>query len=164
MSKGTVVLAYSGGLDTSCILVWLKEQGYDVIAFLVSCRDRLVVNRCLRAVPAVHIFLKRTFGCFQTADMSCWLVGTWHLLSQKALSELQFRVTANLWISLHNTSVNWPDLLFALLHLRNAQPADFCCCPLSRLVVLWFTEGEGDSLCPFWSFWLCGSGYILIQE
>lgn len=33
--KGTVVLAYSGGLDTSCILVWLKEQGYDVIAFLV---------------------------------------------------------------------------------------------------------------------------------
>lgn len=36
MSKGTVVLAYSGGLDTSCILVWLKEQGYDVITFLVS--------------------------------------------------------------------------------------------------------------------------------
>ncbi|KAI5615723.1 argininosuccinate synthase, partial [Silurus asotus] len=35
MSKGTVVLAYSGGLDTSCILVWLKEQGYDVIAYLV---------------------------------------------------------------------------------------------------------------------------------
>lgn len=35
-SKGTVVLAYSGGLDTSCILVWLKEQGYDVIAYLVS--------------------------------------------------------------------------------------------------------------------------------
>uniref|UniRef100_H2VEZ4 Argininosuccinate synthase n=1 Tax=Takifugu rubripes TaxID=31033 RepID=H2VEZ4_TAKRU len=31
----TVVLAYSGGLDTSCILVWLKEQGYDVITFLV---------------------------------------------------------------------------------------------------------------------------------
>lgn len=34
-SKGSVVLAYSGGLDTSCILVWLKEQGYDVIAYLV---------------------------------------------------------------------------------------------------------------------------------
>lgn len=34
--KGTVVLAYSGGLDTSCILVWLKEQGYDVIAFLAD--------------------------------------------------------------------------------------------------------------------------------
>ncbi|TRY57187.1 hypothetical protein DNTS_003271 [Danionella cerebrum] len=35
MSKGLVVLAYSGGLDTSCILVWLREQGYDVIAYMV---------------------------------------------------------------------------------------------------------------------------------
>ena len=42
MSKGTVVLAYSGGLDTSCILVWLKEQGYDVITFLVRLRDQCV--------------------------------------------------------------------------------------------------------------------------
>lgn len=47
MSKGTVVLAYSGGLDTSCILVWLKEQGYDVIAFLVSFRNKPVLSRCL---------------------------------------------------------------------------------------------------------------------
>jgi len=36
MSQGTVVLAYSGGLDTSCILVWLKEQGYDVICYLAN--------------------------------------------------------------------------------------------------------------------------------
>ncbi|KAL8174733.1 UNVERIFIED_CONTAM: Adenylosuccinate synthetase [Gekko kuhli] len=35
-SKGLVVLAYSGGLDTSCILVWLQEQGYDVIAYLAN--------------------------------------------------------------------------------------------------------------------------------
>lgn len=33
MSKPTVVLAYSGGLDTSCILRWLQEKGYDVICF-----------------------------------------------------------------------------------------------------------------------------------
>ncbi|XP_018018940.1 argininosuccinate synthase isoform X3 [Hyalella azteca] len=31
-----VVLAYSGGLDTSCILVWLREQGYSVIAYLAN--------------------------------------------------------------------------------------------------------------------------------
>ena len=31
--KGRVLLAYSGGLDTSCILAWLVEQGYEVIAF-----------------------------------------------------------------------------------------------------------------------------------
>lgn len=47
--KGTVVLAYSGGLDTSCILVWLKEQGYNVIAYLVSptCTPSLGVERVL---------------------------------------------------------------------------------------------------------------------
>ena len=32
MSKGKVCLAYSGGLDTSVILAWLLEQGYEVIA------------------------------------------------------------------------------------------------------------------------------------
>uniref|UniRef100_A0A665WE65 Argininosuccinate synthase n=1 Tax=Echeneis naucrates TaxID=173247 RepID=A0A665WE65_ECHNA len=36
MSKCTVVLAYSGGLDTSCILAWLKEEGYDVITYLAN--------------------------------------------------------------------------------------------------------------------------------
>ena len=30
----TVILAYSGGLDTSCILVWLVQQGYRVVACL----------------------------------------------------------------------------------------------------------------------------------
>lgn len=36
MSKERVVLAYSGGLDTSCILVWLLEQGYQVVAFMAD--------------------------------------------------------------------------------------------------------------------------------
>ncbi|XP_031573087.1 argininosuccinate synthase-like [Actinia tenebrosa] len=35
-SSKTVVLAYSGGLDTSCILVWLKEQGFDVICYMAD--------------------------------------------------------------------------------------------------------------------------------
>ena len=30
-----VILAYSGGLDTSCILVWLIQNGYEVICYLV---------------------------------------------------------------------------------------------------------------------------------
>ncbi|KAF3939421.1 hypothetical protein ABW19_dt0201535 [Dactylella cylindrospora] len=33
MSKGKVCLAYSGGLDTSCILAWLLEQGYEVVCY-----------------------------------------------------------------------------------------------------------------------------------
>lgn len=36
MSKGKVCLAYSGGLDTSVILAWLLEQGYEVIAFMAN--------------------------------------------------------------------------------------------------------------------------------
>lgn len=36
MAIETVVLAYSGGLDTSCILVWLIEQGYDVVAYMAD--------------------------------------------------------------------------------------------------------------------------------
>ena len=35
MSK-RIVLAYSGGLDTSVAIKWLKEKGHDVIACLVD--------------------------------------------------------------------------------------------------------------------------------
>lgn len=35
-SKGKVCLAYSGGLDTSCILRWLLDQRYEVICFLAN--------------------------------------------------------------------------------------------------------------------------------
>ena len=35
-SKGKIVLAYSGGLDTSVILKWLLEEGYEVVAFLAD--------------------------------------------------------------------------------------------------------------------------------
>ncbi len=36
MSKGKVVLAYSGGLDTSIILKWFIEEGYEVIAYIAD--------------------------------------------------------------------------------------------------------------------------------
>jgi argininosuccinate synthase len=36
MEKEKVVLAYSGGLDTSVILKWLDLKGYDVIAFVAN--------------------------------------------------------------------------------------------------------------------------------
>ncbi len=43
MSKnGKVVLAYSGGLDTSVAVVWLKEQGYDVITMTADVGQQAV--------------------------------------------------------------------------------------------------------------------------
>ena len=36
MSKSKVVLAYSGGLDTSVILKWLIEEDYEVIAYIAD--------------------------------------------------------------------------------------------------------------------------------
>jgi argininosuccinate synthase len=35
-TKGKVLLAYSGGLDTSCILAWLIEQGYEVQCYMAN--------------------------------------------------------------------------------------------------------------------------------
>ncbi|WEW54941.1 argininosuccinate synthetase [Emydomyces testavorans] len=35
-NKEKVLLAYSGGLDTSCILAWLIEQGHEVVCFLAD--------------------------------------------------------------------------------------------------------------------------------
>lgn len=34
--KGKIVLAYSGGLDTSVILKWFIEEGYDVVAYIAD--------------------------------------------------------------------------------------------------------------------------------
>jgi len=39
-SKGKVVLAYSGGLDTSVICKWLDEQGWEVICFVADIGQR----------------------------------------------------------------------------------------------------------------------------
>jgi argininosuccinate synthase len=36
MGKEKVCLAYSGGLDTSCILAWLIEKGYEVVCFMAD--------------------------------------------------------------------------------------------------------------------------------
>lgn len=35
-NKGKIVLAYSGGLDTSIILKWFVEEGYEVVAYIAD--------------------------------------------------------------------------------------------------------------------------------
>ncbi|KAK1338646.1 hypothetical protein QTO34_019300 [Cnephaeus nilssonii] len=39
--KGSMILAYSGGLDTSFIPVWPKEQGHDVTAYLANIGQKV---------------------------------------------------------------------------------------------------------------------------
>lgn len=66
MSK-KIVLAYSGGLDTACILRFLQERGYEVVAFVADVGQREdfeTVARRARAQGAVEVLvrdLKREF-------------------------------------------------------------------------------------------------------
>ncbi|GBG94388.1 argininosuccinate synthase [Ligilactobacillus salitolerans] len=56
MSKEKVVLAYSGGLDTSVEIAWLKNQGYDVIACCIDVgeeKDLVEVQKKAKQVGAV---------------------------------------------------------------------------------------------------------------
>jgi len=60
-SKGKVVLAYSGGLDTSVILKWLILQGYEVIAFLANLgqsEDLEQARQKAEAVGAAKIYVE----------------------------------------------------------------------------------------------------------
>ncbi len=67
MSEKKAVLAYSGGLDTSCILRWLQEDGYEVVAFIadVGQREDFEANaeraRSIGAQKVVVADLKREF-------------------------------------------------------------------------------------------------------
>ncbi|MFA6129922.1 MAG: argininosuccinate synthase [Candidatus Omnitrophota bacterium] len=47
-----VVLAYSGGLDTSCIVRWLKEKGYEVICFVADLGQGLGQGENFEAIEA----------------------------------------------------------------------------------------------------------------
>ncbi|HKI99445.1 MAG TPA: argininosuccinate synthase [bacterium] len=48
MPKDKVVLAYSGGLDTSVIVHWLTQQGYEVIALLLDLGQKVEDINALR--------------------------------------------------------------------------------------------------------------------
>ena len=60
MSK-KIVLAYSGGLDTSCAIRWLKNKGYDVIAFIADVGQgenfEIVKTRAIKS-GAIKVYVK----------------------------------------------------------------------------------------------------------
>ncbi|MGI8164064.1 argininosuccinate synthase domain-containing protein [Staphylococcus haemolyticus] len=45
--KDKIVLAYSGGLDTSVAVKWLIDKGYDVVACCLRRRRRQRFRRCI---------------------------------------------------------------------------------------------------------------------
>ncbi|MDR1977904.1 MAG: argininosuccinate synthase [Synergistaceae bacterium] len=66
--KGKVVLAYSGGLDTSVAVVWLSEQGYDVVTMTADVGQEVIDLEAAKskalhsgAVKAYIFDLKKTF-------------------------------------------------------------------------------------------------------
>ena len=66
--KGKVVLAYSGGLDTSVAVVWLSEQGYDVVTMTADVGQEVIDLEAAKSkslhsgsVKAYIFDLKKTF-------------------------------------------------------------------------------------------------------
>ncbi|KPK98029.1 MAG: argininosuccinate synthase [Omnitrophica WOR_2 bacterium SM23_72] len=47
-----IILAYSGGLDTSCAIRWLKEQGFEVICFVADLGQGLSQGEDFEAIEA----------------------------------------------------------------------------------------------------------------
>ncbi len=65
-TKGRVLLAYSGGLDTSCILAWLIEQGYEVMCYMANVGqeedfDAAVIKA--KACGATKVFVEVSRAC-----------------------------------------------------------------------------------------------------
>jgi argininosuccinate synthase len=67
--KQKVVLAYSGGLDTACILKYLQEIGYDVIAYVADVgqqEDFDEIAERARATGATKVFVENLQHDFVT--------------------------------------------------------------------------------------------------
>ena len=79
MAKKSCVLAYSGGLDTSVILGWLMDRGYDVHCVYVDvgqpCEDRAAIRKKAEDIPqpfsrVYYIFFLRYYISF---SLSCFI-------------------------------------------------------------------------------------------
>ena len=56
-----IILAYSGGLDTSCAVRWLKEQGYEVVCFIADLgqgEDFQIIEQRGLSAGASKVYIK----------------------------------------------------------------------------------------------------------
>ncbi|MGE4584054.1 MAG: argininosuccinate synthase [Sphaerochaeta sp.] len=61
MSKEKIILAYSGGLDTSVILKWLANKGFDVIAYVANVgqnEDFAAIEKKALATGASKVYVE----------------------------------------------------------------------------------------------------------
>ena len=63
-----IVLAYSGGLDTSCAIPWLKDKGYDVIAYIAD------VGQCKGDPPGRPYFADIKKRALQTGASKAYVL------------------------------------------------------------------------------------------
>ncbi|KAL8935155.1 MAG: hypothetical protein Q9216_005563 [Gyalolechia sp. 2 TL-2023] len=101
---GRLCLAYSGGLDTSCILRWLLDAGYEVICFLANVGQLedfdAVEAKALKigASKMVILDLRREFieeFCFRAIQCNAQYEGRYLLgtsLARPAIARAQMRV------------------------------------------------------------------------
>ena len=63
--KTKIILAYSGGLDTSVMLKWLVNKGYDVIAYVADVGQKedfaKIKEKALKRLKLIIIFSKNIF-------------------------------------------------------------------------------------------------------
>lgn len=102
-----VVLAYSGGLDTSCILKWLKDKGYDVIAFIADVgqdEDFQTAKEKAKMLGASKVYVEDLKEEFVTGYIfqalkgnatyeGCYLLGT--SLARPLIAKRQVEIAAN---------------------------------------------------------------------
>lgn len=90
MTKEKVVLAYSGGLDTSVEIAWLKNAGYDVIACCIDVGEEKDLaqiqakGRQVGAVASVVIDAKQEFAeeyCLPALQAHAYYEGEYPLVS-----------------------------------------------------------------------------------
>ena len=72
--KEKVVLAYSGGLDTTAIIPWLKETfDYEVICCCIDCGqgNELVGSMREQNFPALPNYISKTLSTSSVKTSSC---------------------------------------------------------------------------------------------
>ena len=73
--KEKVVLAYSGGLDTTAIIPWLKETfDYEVICCCIDCgqgNELVGLDRESKTFPALPNYISKTLSTSSVKTSSC---------------------------------------------------------------------------------------------